>query len=271
MVGPGDGPAPSSPSARPAPGPASGGPGRCRRGACFAVRASLRISAPRSPPSRPDRRGRWRAAPRPVCAPGSPRRWSTPATTVARAADGGERPQDVALHPIVDHHHLVLRASGFRLVVARLPASISPPRAKRTAAGTRRPLERDRALPGPAQARAWAISASRSNWPSGRWAMTPCGMPRSRIDLVSARVSTPRVTIGRRAASASRPGRCRPASWPGRKVGASRNDPALTRRRLGRATEDLFQVIGVGPHIADMREGEGDDLGHVGGVGQDLL
>ena len=43
----------------------------------------------------------------------------------------------------------------------------------------------------PGQAVASASSASRSNSPSGAWAMTAFGMPRSRISAVSARVSTP--------------------------------------------------------------------------------
>jgi hypothetical protein len=33
----------------------------------------------------------------------------------------------------------------------------------------------------------------------------------------------------------------------------------------------LLQVLGVGPDVANVGEGEGDDLRHVGGVGQDLL
>ena len=43
----------------------------------------------------------------------------------------------------------------------------------------------------PDQALAWATSASRSNFPSGEWAITACGMPCSRMERVSARVSTP--------------------------------------------------------------------------------
>ncbi len=34
---------------------------------------------------------------------------------------------------------------------------------------------------------------------------------------------------------------------------------------------DLFDVVGIGPDIADVGKGEGHDLGHVGGVGEDLL
>ena len=32
-----------------------------------------------------------------------------------------------------------------------------------------------------------------------------------------------------------------------------------------------LDVLDVGPHIAHVREGEGHDLGHVGGIGEDLL
>jgi hypothetical protein len=57
----------------------------------------------------------------------------------------------------------------------------------------------------PDQSRAWAFSASRSNTPSGAWAITPCGMPFSRIFRVRARVSTPaRPTTPRRAIQTER-------------------------------------------------------------------
>ena len=34
---------------------------------------------------------------------------------------------------------------------------------------------------------------------------------------------------------------------------------------------DRLDVLGVGADIADMREGEGDDLAGIGGIGHDLL
>ncbi len=43
----------------------------------------------------------------------------------------------------------------------------------------------------PGHAAASFFSASRSNLPSGAWAMTALGMPFSRMSAVSARVSTP--------------------------------------------------------------------------------
>ena len=39
----------------------------------------------------------------------------------------------------------------------------------------------------------------------------------------------------------------------------------------GRGGVDALDVFLVGAHIADMREGEGDDLAGIGRVGQDLL
>ena len=43
-----------------------------------------------------------------------------------------------------------------------------------------------------------------------------------------------------------------------------------TRGGLGRPRH-LLDVFDVGPDVADVGEGEGDDLGHVGGVREDLL
>jgi hypothetical protein len=66
---------------------------------------------------------------------------------------------------------------------------------------------------------------------------------------------------------------------PGRKVGVG---PPVGRRGgdvaedraarggLGRARH-LLEVVDVRADVAHVREGEGHDLGHVGGVGQDLL
>jgi hypothetical protein len=38
-----------------------------------------------------------------------------------------------------------------------------------------------------------------------------------------------------------------------------------------RTAADLFEVLDIGPGVADVREGEGQDLAHIGRVGQDLL
>jgi hypothetical protein len=46
------------------------------------------------------------------------------------------------------------------------------------------------------------------------------------------------------------------------------HDPARARRRRH---VDGLDVLLIGADVADMREGEGDDLPRIGGIGQDLL
>ena len=38
-----------------------------------------------------------------------------------------------------------------------------------------------------------------------------------------------------------------------------------------RAAADLFDILDIGPRVSDVRKGEGQDLAHVGRVGQDFL
>ena len=49
-----------------------------------------------------------------------------------------------------------------------------------------------------------------------------------------------------------------------------RVDDHATRARRRRHADGL-DVLLVGADVADMREGEGDDLSRIGGIGQDLL
>ncbi len=63
----------------------------------------------------------------------------------------------------------------------------------------------------PRQPAARAFRASRSKRPSGSWAMTALGMPRSRISAVSARVSIPPMPMMSRAFSHWPSGAC--ARW----------------------------------------------------------
>ena len=119
----------------------------------------------------------------------------------------------------------------------------------------------------PGQAAALARSASRSKAPSGEWAMTAFGMPRSRMSVVSARVSMPVTPTIPRALSqlSSRP-LARKFDGP-EMIGA--HDGA-DRGRCSGGIDD-FDVLVVDADDPDMREGEGDDLGGVGGIGQDFL
>ena len=118
----------------------------------------------------------------------------------------------------------------------------------------------------PGQRAASARSASRSKAPSGAWAMTAFGMPRLRMSVVSARVSTPVTPMIPRA-----------LSQPSSRALARKFDGAETSARMMAPTAaerggiDDFDVLVVDADDPDMREGEGDDLGGVGGVGQDFL
>ena len=119
----------------------------------------------------------------------------------------------------------------------------------------------------PGQRAALARSASRSKAPSGEWAITAFGMPRSRMSVVSARVSMPVTPTIPRALSQLSSAPVSAKIRRTRNVGA--HDGA-DRGRRSRGIDD-FDVLVVDADDPDMREGEGDDLGGVGGVGQDLL
>ncbi len=87
--------------------------------------------------------------------------------------------------------------------------------------------------------------------------MTPCGMPLlADAASVSARVSTPAeadqaARFSQASRSASR------ASWLDGSVTARKIAPRAPA--VGREVHRL-DVLGVGPDIADVRKGEGDDL-----------
>ena len=119
----------------------------------------------------------------------------------------------------------------------------------------------------PGHSRASFLSAARSNLPSRACAITALGMPLTRISAVSARVSMP--------AQPDDAARFQPvveaaggAVVRGRRDGGMQNDAAGARPRR---QVDALDVVLVGADIADMREGEGDDLPGIGGVGEDLL
>ena len=119
----------------------------------------------------------------------------------------------------------------------------------------------------PGQARASRFSASRSNVPSGAWAITAFGMPFSRISAVSARVSTPVMAMMPRAFSQSSK-LLRRAIVGG--LGDRRPEHAAAHAGRRREARGLDVLI-IGADIADMRKGEGDDLPGIRRIGQDLL
>ena len=115
----------------------------------------------------------------------------------------------------------------------------------------------------PGQSRARAISAGMSKRPSAGKASTPLGAPPSRMRTVSARVSTP--------ASPATPCARSHASSPcaARQLAGSVTSCFTTRPRAAIVVASMSSAIGA--DVADMGEGEGDDLPGIGRVGQRLL
>ena len=107
-----------------------------------------------------------------------------------------------------------------------------------------------------------------SKTPSGACAMTAFGMPFSRISAVSARVSMPRQARRCRASSATA-SRSPGGAVVGRVGDVGLEDGADGAGAGGRV--EVFDVLVIGADIADMREGEGDDLAGIGRVGEDFL
>ena len=101
---------------------------------------------------------------------------------------------------------------------------------------------------------------------SAEWAMTAFGMPWVRMSVVSARVSIPVSPMRPRALSQASSRAC---AKVGRFAKLGTEDRA-DRGRRRRGVDDL-DILVVDPDNPYMREGEGDDLGGVGRIGQDLL
>ena len=80
---------------------------------------------------------------------------------------------------------------------------------------------------------------------------------------VSARVSTP--------ASPGHAARAQPGVQVLRRAPVGRLGNVLLHHQAARGDRGGLDVLGVGADIADMREGEGDDLAGIGRVGQRLL
>ena len=116
-------------------------------------------------------------------------------------------------------------------------------------------------MPGHARAisprRSRSGSRSRSNPKAAAWA------PVSRRCRVMRLVSTPAIPTRPRASS-QRSRCCAARKFEGSVIGAHADHAA------GVAV-DGFDVFVVGAHVADVREGERDELPGIGGIGQDLL
>ena len=106
-----------------------------------------------------------------------------------------------------------------------------------------------------------------SNLPSGACAMTALGMPFSRISAVSARVSMPAM---RDDAAPLQPLVEMAGGAVVRRVGDVGLEDRADRAGAG-GRGQVLDVLVIGADIADMREGEGDDLAGVGRIGEDFL
>ena len=93
-------------------------------------------------------------------------------------------------------------------------------------------------------------------------------MPCSRIDA-GQRAGVDAGQAHDAAPAPSRP--CRSASARQLAGGVGTSRKIAPRAAVCGRARHLLQVLGVRADVADVREGEGHDLGHVGGVGQDLL
>ena len=116
---------------------------------------------------------------------------------------------------------------------------------------------------GPARRAPSRAAPRRRTCPSARWAITPFGAPWSRIRRVSARVSTPASPIRPFAfIQSSKPCALRKLLGCGHVVAHHAAErPGIVR----------LQILVIGADIADMGEGEGDDLRGIGGIGHHLL
>ena len=179
------------------------------------------------------------------------------------AAAARQLPQDIALDAVIDGDDVEPVGGAPAIALAEHPGRLVPVIAL-AGGDVGHKIHAFEARPGGGRGPAGRL---RRSGPSGACAMTALGMPRSRIRAVSARVSMPAMPMMlRRFSQASR--------WPsarqfdGSVMSARRTQPA----HAGRAREiGRLDVLVIGPDIADVGKGEGDDLAGIGGIGEDLL
>ena len=180
-------------------------------------------------------------------------------TTVMSAPMPGQQAQNVALDAIIDHGGAQGRLGFLAIALVPGPRRLAPfvGLARGDLLGEVEAFQAGKALRLLEQR--IAIAAS----PPPALAITPCGMPFSRIRLVSARVSMP-ATAGMLCVFSQRSSAGQ-AAIIGGMLGIGAHDQAAHRRREG------LDVFVIGADDADMGKGEGDDLPGIGGIGEDLL
>ena len=177
-------------------------------------------------------------------------------------ADAGQGAQDVALDAIVQHHDLVLRLAGLGVALRPAPQALVEGEGLQ-AGGVLGEVEAHDTGPGPGPIdQGVQVEAALRIMGDHRVRHAPLADRQGQLAGVDAGQRHHAAPLQ----PAAQVGVGAPVGRRGRHVAEDR--PA--RGRL-RARAELLDVFEVDPDIADVREGEGHDLGHVRGVGQDLL
>ena len=178
------------------------------------------------------------------------------------AAPSREQPQDIALHAIVDGDHVETRLGLMAISVRPGPFRLLPGVALEGSD------ERNEVEPGH-RGQSLGLGGERAEVEDAILVMRDHGIrhafvadesrERARIDAADADDATRHEPFVEAA-----PGP------PIRRLGDRLGEHHAAHARGGRHV-DRLDILVIHPDIADMREGEGDDLPRIGGVGQDLL
>ncbi len=177
-------------------------------------------------------------------------------------AGRGQRPQDVALHAIVDNDHRLVGRIHPRMAFRPVPEALVPVE-RLQGRGVLRQIKTDQTSPG-ASLRDQGLKVELARRVMGDHGVggahvADAGGQGARVHAGETDHAAPLHPVVEIALAA-------PVGRIGRGVAEDR-----AARRGVRAAADLLDVLDIGPGVADVREGEGQDLAHIGRVGQDLL
>ena len=177
-------------------------------------------------------------------------------------ADRGQRTQDVALDPVVHHDDVIFFGRGLRKPRGPTPGALAP--FERLQAGSvLGEILAHQAGPGAGSRN------QRLDVETAVRVMSDDAM-RHAAFADTARQGTGVNAADRDDASAFQPVVQVAVRPPVRRPGGRVAKDRTLSGGFGRS-RDLLDVFGVGSDVADMGEGEDDDLGHIRGVGEDLL
>ena len=174
------------------------------------------------------------------------------------AAGVGEAAQDVALGAVVDGDHVILGLGELAVALAQRPLGLVPAVGLlgRHLDGEIHAVEAGPVLRDLAQLGNVELAVGRmDHHAAGRAAVADAPRDRPRVDAADARQIVALQPVVERLGRA-----------PVGRLGDVAAQHHAARRRV-----DALDVLEVGADIADVREGEGDDLPGIGGIGDDLL